>query len=53
MSYSQERSYKRGLYKGYSKSESFIDEQVNNLLLSRKGYIDSLTERINKTTLIK
>ena len=52
MSYSQERSYKRSLYKGYSKSEGFIDELVNNLLLSRKAYIGSLTKRINKMTLL-
>ena len=52
MSYSQERSYKRSLYKGCSKSEGFIDEQVNNLLLSRKAYIGSLTKRINKITLL-
>ena len=50
MSYSQERSYRWTLYKGYSKSEGFIDEQVNNLLLSRKAYIGSLTKRINKIT---
>ena len=48
MSYSQERSYKRSLYKGYSESKGFIDKQVNNLLLSRKAYIGSLTKRINK-----
>ena len=52
MSYSQERSYRRSLYKGYSKSEGFTDEQVNNLLLSRKAYIGSLTKRINKITLL-
>ena len=52
MSYSQERSYKRSLHKGYSKSEGFIDEQVNNLLLRRKAYIGSLTKRINKITLL-
>ena len=52
MSYSQEISYRRSLYKGYSKSEGFIDEQVNNLLLSRKAYIGSLTKRINKITLL-
>ena len=52
MSYSQKRSYRRSLYKGYSKSEDFIDEQVNNLLLSRKAYIGSLTKRINKITLL-
>ena len=36
MSYSQERSYKKNLYKRYSKREGFIDEQVNNLLLVEK-----------------
>ena len=51
MSYFQGRSYKRSLYKGYAKSEGFIDEQLNNLLLSRKAYIGSLTKRINKITL--
>ena len=44
--------YKRSLYKGYSKSEGFVDEQVNNLLLSRKAYIGSLTKIINKITLL-
>ena len=29
MSHSQEGSYNRSPYKGYSKSEGFIDEQVN------------------------
>ena len=52
MSYSQGRSSKRSLYKVYSKSESFIDEQLNNLLLSRKAYIGSLTKRINKITFL-
>ena len=52
MSYSQERSYKRSLYKRYSKREGFINEQVNNLLLSRKAYIGSLTKRMNKITLL-
>ena len=53
MSYSQGRSYKRSLYKGYSKSEGFIDEQLNNLLLSsRKAYIGSLTKGINKITFL-
>ena len=52
MRYSQERSYKRSLYNRYSKSGGFIDEQVNNLLLSRKAYIGSLTKRINKITLL-
>ena len=42
----------KGVYKGYSKSKGFIDEQVNNLLLSRKAYIGSLTKRINKITLL-
>ena len=46
MSYSQGRSYKKGLYKGYSKSEGFIDEELNYLLLSRKAYISSLTKKI-------
>ena len=52
MRYSQERSYKRSLYNRYSKSGGFIDEQVNNLLLSRKAYTGSLTKRINKITLV-
>ena len=52
MSYSQERSYKKSLYKGYSKREGFIDEQVNSLLLSREAYIRSLTKRVNKITLL-
>ena len=52
MSYSQERSYKRSLYKRYSKREGFINEQVNNLLLSGKAYIGSLTKRMNKITLL-
>ena len=52
MSYPQGRSYKRSLYKGYSKREGFIDEQLNNLLLSRKAYIGSLTKRINKITFL-
>ena len=45
---------KRDLIKEVSikdiQTEGFIDEQVNNLLLSRKAYIGSLTKKINKIT---
>ena len=51
MSYSQGRYFKKSLYKGYSKTDSFIDEQFNNLLLGKKAYIGSLIKRINEITL--
>ena len=40
------------LYKGYSKGEGFIDEQLNNLVFCRKAYIGSLTKRIHKMTFL-
>ena len=44
--------YKRSLYKRNSKSEVFIDEQLNNLLLSSNTCNDTLLERINNITFL-